>query len=308
MNNYDIAVAYRIYPKVSKPALGLPFSGNKLQLSQICLRSFKESLGGLRAKIWVVLDDCPDDYAEMFQKYFAPEDLMLIRLPAAGNRATFGKQVDILLQQTDSDVVYFAEDDYVYLPNQFPRMLDFLRAYDDADFVSPYDHLDCYTCEVHRFPRWMRVQGDHHWRTAASTCLTFLTRKRTLQRHRYTFRSYLWRNHDCSLWLSLTKLSVFNPLEFLRLMAREPLFAKMIAKAWLYGWPQILFGKRMKLWVPVPGLATHLDSKALSPSIDWVSMINNIAQDAELNSDAGAPGALALSEPAPVLQRQVMGR
>jgi hypothetical protein len=60
--------------------------------------------------------------------------------------------------------------------------------------------------------------------------------------------------------------------------------------------------------MPVPGLATHLDSKALSPSIDWVSMMNNIAQDAELNSNAGPPGAPALSEPAPVLQRQVMGR
>jgi hypothetical protein len=78
----------------------------------------------------------------------------------------------------------------------------------------------------------------------------------------------------------------------------------MIAKAWLYGWPQILFGKRMKLWVPVPGLATHLDSKALSPSIDWVSMMNNIAQDVQLNSNSGA---LRVTEATPVLQRQAMG-
>src|ERR1700694_5491633 len=100
MSSYDIAVAYRIYPKVSKPALGLPFSDNKLQLSEICLRSFKESLGGLRAKIWVVLDDAPEDYAKIFQMYSPPEYLFLTRLPAAGKRATFGKQVDILLQQT----------------------------------------------------------------------------------------------------------------------------------------------------------------------------------------------------------------
>ena len=75
-----------------------------------------------------------------------------MRLPGVGNQATFGKQMDILLQQTDSEFVYFAEDDYVYLPEQFSRMLDFLRAYRDADFVSPYDHLDCYTWEMPTFP------------------------------------------------------------------------------------------------------------------------------------------------------------
>jgi hypothetical protein len=156
-------------------------------------------------------------------------------------------------------------------------MLEFLKASDDVDFVTPYDHLDCYTCDIHRFPKWIRVQGGHHWRTAASTCLTFLTRKKTLKRNRYIFRTYCWRNHDCSLWLSLTKLSIFNAAEFLRLLARDKLFAKMIAKAWLYGWPQILFGKCMKLWVPVPAVATHLDTRALSPTIDWIALMQNSA-------------------------------
>jgi glycosyltransferase involved in cell wall biosynthesis len=277
MSRYDIAIAYRIYPQVAKPAFGLPFSDNKLRLSEICLRSLKQSLGSLRPKVWVLLDHCPDDYADLFLKYFSQQDLILIRLPGIGNQATFGKQIDILLQQTDSDLVYFAEDDYVYVPNQFRTMVEFLQAYNDVDFVSPYDHLDCYNSEIHRFPKWVRVQGNHHWRTAASTCLTFLTRKRTLDRKRYIFRTYAWRNHDCSLWLSLTKLSLFNPVVFLRLAAREPLFAKMIAKAWLYGWPQIFFGKRMKLWVPVPALATHLDIDALSPSIDWIKMMKELA-------------------------------
>jgi hypothetical protein len=44
----DLAIAYRIYPRVAKPAVALPFSDDKLRLSEICLRSFKESLGGLR--------------------------------------------------------------------------------------------------------------------------------------------------------------------------------------------------------------------------------------------------------------------
>jgi hypothetical protein len=287
MSSYDIAVAYRIYPRVAKPALGLPFSGNKLQLSEVCLRSFKESLGSVRAKIWVLLDGCPEEYAALFLKYFDSRDLVLLRLPGIGNQATFGKQLDILLEQTDSEFVYFAEDDYVYLPDQFSRMLDFLRAYDDAHFISPYDHPDCYTCDLHRAPKWVRVQGGHHWRTAASTCLTFLTRTATLRQKQYIFRSYAWRNHDCSLWLSLTKQTLFEPLAFLRFVVRAPLFAKIIAKAWLYGWPQIFFGKRTNLWVPMPGLATHLDNQALSPAIDWVSIMNALARNGEYDAASG---------------------
>jgi len=54
----------------------------------------------------------------------------------AGNRATFAKQIEILLEHDDAEVVYFAEDDYFYLPGQFQEMLEFLTAHDDVDFVS----------------------------------------------------------------------------------------------------------------------------------------------------------------------------
>jgi hypothetical protein len=286
MTKYDVAIAYRIYPKVAKPALGLPFSDDKLQLSEVCLQSFKESLKGLRVKLWVLLDGCPEEYVEIFTKHFGPQDLILIQLPTIGNLSTFGKQIDILLEQTDSDLVYFAEDDYFYLPNQFHRMLDFLKAYADVDFISPYDHLDCYTLEIHHHPKWLRVHAGHHWRTAASTCLTFLTRKQTLKSKEKVFRSYCQRNHDCSLWLSLTKSSVFSPLQALRFVHEQPLFAKIVAKAWFYGWAQILFGKRMKLWVPMPGIATHLDNQALSPTIDWPNLMNSDREQMELASVA----------------------
>jgi len=274
MTNYDLAVAYRIYPKVAKPAVGLPFSDDKLRLSEICLRSFKESLKGLRVKVWVLLDGCPEVYAQLFARYFDSEDLVLVRLPGIGNLPTFGKQIDILLGQNDSRLVYFAEDDYFYLPNQFHRMMDFLRAYDDVDFISPYDHPDCYTLEIHRYPKWLRVHSGNHWRTAASTCLTFLTRKQTLLHNETIFRSYCHHNYDCSLWLALTKFSIFNPFQFLRFAIQQPLLARIVAKAWLYGWFQILFGQQMKLWVPVPGIATHLDGRALSPNVDWGALMN----------------------------------
>jgi hypothetical protein len=277
-SGYDLAVVYRIYPAVSKPAMGLPFSEDKYLLSEVCLRSFKESLGSLRAKMWVLLDGCPPEYRALFGKYFAPEDLNLVVLNNIGNRATFSKQIEILLEQQAASFVYFAEDDYFYLPNQFHLMLDFMIANADAHFVSPYDHLDCYTLHLHRGPKWLRAQGSHHWRTAASTCLTFLTRRETLARYETVFRSYVHGNNDCALWLTLTKHRVFNPMAAARYFFRGLFYWKILARAWLYGWRQILFGRKLKLWIPIPGIATHLDANALSPSVDWRGLMQQTVE------------------------------
>ncbi|HEX4602647.1 MAG TPA: glycosyltransferase family 2 protein [Candidatus Angelobacter sp.] len=278
---YDVAVVYRIYPKMSKPALGLPFSDDKERMAEVCLQSFRRSLGDLRAKVWVLLDGCPPSYAGMFRRAFVPEDLVLEPLPGIGNHGTFNRQIEILLHQQDAELVYFAEDDYFYLPDQFRLMTEFIQGNADADFVSPFDHMDCYTQELHRRPTWLRVFQDRHWRTAGSTCLTFLTTKSILRQTQRIFRSYARRNFDCSLWLSLTKENVLHPVDFLRWTVRQPLFAKIIAKAWFFGWPQILFGKRRKLWSPVPGVATHMDFHALSPTIDWPALMQEQARSPE---------------------------
>ena len=274
---YDLAVAYRIYPKVAKPALGLPFSDDKARLAEVCLQSFRRSLGSLRVKIWVLLDGCPAEYADIFRRCFAEEDLVLIPLPGIGNYGTFNKQMEILLGQADAELIYFAEDDYFYLQDQFRLMLDFLQAHDDVDFVSPFDHLDCYTMELHRTPAWLRAFQGRHWRTAASTCLTFLTTRRVLRETERVFRTYARKNYDSSLWLSLTKERVLAPWAWPGIARREPFSMKIFAKAWLFGWPQILFGNRRKIWMPVPSIASHMDVNALAPGVDWPALMREQA-------------------------------
>jgi hypothetical protein len=150
LRSYDLAIAYRIYPHVAKAATGLPFSEDKLSISEICLRSFKESLGNLRVKLWALLDGCPEEYTKLFHKYFDAGDLILVPLPGVGNRVTFGKQIEILLRQEDSDLIYFAEDDYFYLPEQFPLMLRFLRDFRGASLAhSSVDLSDLPHAEKH---------------------------------------------------------------------------------------------------------------------------------------------------------------
>jgi hypothetical protein len=276
MGSYDLAVAYRIYPKVSKPASALPFGSDKYLLSEVCLRSFKESLGGLRVKVWVLLDGCPPEYGDLFRRYFKAEDIVFVELENVGNQATFQKQIDILLSQQEAEVVYFAEDDYFYLPQQFPVLLQFLNASMNVDFVSPCDYPDCFRLELHRHPISLALFERRYWSTAGSACLTFLTKRETLKATQHVFRTYSQGNHDCSLWLSLSKQSVLSPSKLWRcsVSKNRRAQARILAKAWISGWRQILFGRKRNLWMPIPGIATHLDADAIPPSVDWLSEIS----------------------------------
>jgi hypothetical protein len=96
------------------------------------------------------------------------------------------------------------------------------------------------------------------------------------------FRTYCRRNYDCSLWLSMTKFSLFNPVQALRFALTERWLAKIMVKAWTYGWFQILFGKHVMLWVPLPAIATHLDARALSPNFDWHALMHEEAEQIDL--------------------------
>ncbi len=269
---YDLAIAYRIYPKVSKvPPV---FADDKYKLSELCLKSFKDSLGNLNFKMWVILDNCPPEYKELFLKFFNEEKLEFIELLCAGNPGSFGKQVEVLLSQDNSDYIFFAEDDYFYVANQFPEMLDFLKSNKDIHFISPYDHLDYYENDAHNYKSEIRSFGIHHWRTGASTTMTFLASKANLKRAKKTFLTYRAKNFDASLWFSLTKYKLQNPLNFLKYLLFDRQMFKIFVKGWLFGWRQIIFGKKWKLWIPIPAIATHMDDKHLAPTIDWKSLFN----------------------------------
>lgn len=270
---YELAVAYRIYPKVSVPSHGLPFDTDKLRQAELCLRSFKRSLGPLRVKIWAILDSCPEEYVALFERYFPAEDLVLVRLEKAGNHGTFSKQIDILLQQQDAETIYFAEDDYLYRHVQFTTLVRFLQQGHDVQFVSPFDHPDDYNLDFHDFPKWVQVYDGLHWRNAASTCLTFLTTKACLKRYKHIFRSYEKRNYDTSLWISLTKYRVFNVVNMLRYASADDLFGRILVKAWLHSAWQNVFGLRAKLWVPMPSFALHLDRHHIAPGFDLAHLM-----------------------------------
>jgi hypothetical protein len=260
----DLAIAYRVYPGISgTPALS---PDDKFKLVETCLGSFKRALGPLRIKMWVLLDGCPPAYEKLFRAHFREQELEVVTLAGAGNQATFRLQVDLLARQDVADLVYFAEDDYFYLPNAMVELVEFARSCDDVDFVTPYDHPDRYEDSTWRERALVRSFGGRHWRTSSSTCLTFLASRRALLANRGLFQTFRSGDDDCAIWQAITeKVGLFDP----RVHAASRLRVKIWLKTWLRGYRRILFGRSYPLWSPLPSVATHLALPCLAPAIDW---------------------------------------
>lgn len=259
----ELAIAYRVYPAISKTPARFP--NDKFELTRMCVRSFRAALGGLKVKIWVLLDNCPPQYEELFRQTLQAVDFEILKLDKIGNSGTFSLQLDLLTRQVNAEHVYFAEDDYFYLPGAIERLLRFAQQNPDVDFVTPYDHPDSYYTSSRREHHLVRPWGDRYWRTASSTCLTFLAKRSALLRTESMFRTFRTSN-DFSIWLALTqKLELLDPRVHLCNWFRF----KGWARSWLQGGHRILLGRRYRLWVPMPCLATHMESSCLAPLIEW---------------------------------------
>lgn len=273
-NQYDLVIAYRIYPKISKvPAV---FPNDKYKLSEFCFKSLIESFSGkIRAKFYVILDACPPEYKNIFLNNYDKNSIEFIEMNGVGNPFTFKKQIEILLNQKESEYIMLAEDDYFYLPNCFFELSDFLKNNSDADFVTVYDHLDYYTDRIQGSKAEFKIFKNRYWRSVPATCMTFLTTKKTLEKAKKVFLTYTRKNYDASIWLVLTKKNIFNlPLLFNSIF-KNKLNLKILAKVWIYTPLFALFGKKFKLWTPMPTIGTHLEKPFLSPIIRWEEYFEN---------------------------------
>ena len=268
---FDLTVAYRIYPGISKKPFVIAES--KLEIAEIGVRTFKDSISGLSVKIYFLLDNCPSSYEDMIKKYFDEKCFEIIKYNGIGNLATFKKQIEILLNQNHSDYVYFAEDDYVYRPNLFAEAFNFIKNREDAHFITPFDHRDSYSLPIHTKNQYRLELSSHlHWRTSASTTLTFLTTKKILSETKNVFLTYCKGNWDSSLWFSLTKYNIYSIYVITYLFTNSFLF-KTVVLSWIKTFKQVLLGKKYYLWQPIPSIATHMEKSDVAPNINWYDVI-----------------------------------
>lgn len=263
---YDITIAYRIYPLISKvPAI---YPEDKFKMSEICIKSFANAIKDLKAYIYVILDNCPKEYINLFQDNLKNHHLEFIEVGGIGNGNTFGLQLD-LLSNSKTDFVYFAEDDYFYLENSITNLLDFTKN-KKIDFATPYDHLDYYEHQLHKGDSNKITYKNVDYYERKTTTMTFLANRLKLKEHYDLFLTYKHNNWDNSMWLAITTKNFISFSEFLRLSLFDMQMFKMYIKYFLHT-PKKIFNNANKsnLYCPHPGTATHLDNKFLSPKINW---------------------------------------
>jgi hypothetical protein len=272
-NNFDMAVAWRIYPKVSKqPIL---FADNKFKMVEHSLHSFIASTRGINVFIYFLLDGCPPEYKLMIGELFDAKNIQIIETNSIGNAATFQKQIEILLEQDKSEIIYFAEDDYIYAPDGFPQAVELLKNNSQVDFVSGYLPNDIFTHPIHQHKRNVLYHENKIWITANSSCLTFMTTRNVLRTTRDLFLTYVNGNRDTSIWLIITGTYVYNPLSYLKFINDKECFS-ILKMAIKYSFKYFFTTKKYQLWMPYPAICTHLETGNESPGTDWIALSKNV--------------------------------
>lgn len=262
---YDLYICLRVYPGISKkPAF---WSTNKKALVTAMLRSLVASVGRLRIGLHVILDGCSEEYVQLIKQEAGSLVVAIDRENSIGNKATFSKQIKILCAQNDAHYVMFAEDDYFYRENALERTLEFLKTQSANAFATPYDHFENHQSVYGKYINKKTVHDDVIWCSTPATTLTFLCNKSCLVKYKNVFSSYTYGNFDTSIWFALTGKRAFHP--FSMWSKNRCLYFKIWAKTWIYTSFYSLNSPKCDLWVPRPGLATHLETGTLSPGVDW---------------------------------------
>lgn len=177
-----------------------------------------------------------------------------------------------LLQETTrcnpSELIYFAEDDYLYLPDALVKLVecyqeissDYITLFDDplryklSDDVPP----DLPLCD-----HAIYVSQSHHWRCIESTTHTFGGRAQTIWEDTEIFSTHLARRVEDKSYIA----------------DRETWRHLQGLGAYKYS------GKVRKLVGAIPALATHCEITALSPTIDWSKLATEVASEIPLMSN-----------------------
>ena len=215
----------------------------------------------------------------------------VVQLTGLGNSGSYRAALSFVLTSpviADEDLIYLAEDDYIYREDAFAQWLAAARSLDRAAFFTLYDHPDYY-----RHPAQLKYLSNHHtrswpvveveWRAVRSTTMTFGARVAALRQLAYfhllgTRRPY---PRDYDIW-SMTTVPSTRLSTAVRL-ARAPDFFRAEAG----GVPVRRFSAMVArastnlLVAPRAGLATHAEEDQLAPGTDWEAVAADYHPDSE---------------------------
>jgi hypothetical protein len=191
---------------------------------------------GHRVKITIVYDSPPEALeSDFIAPYVANSELSLKLQFIKGGSDLNSFLITLALAKAlpapETDLVYFLENDYLHQHGWVSKVLELYNSGKSVDVVSLYDHKDKYFLAMYNdLAAKLHVTDTHHWRTAPSTCASFILSKAALE-----------RDYDV-------------------LAAGETDY---------YFFTKLVNGRGRTLLTPIPGLATHAMEGYLSPAVDW---------------------------------------
>ena len=199
------------------------------------------SESSVSCEINVFVDGSPKD--NWILKY--QDRINLIEFASCGGGAPLIKRIyDFIREQkwSKSDIIYILENDYLHVPHWPEHILAAVQTFGSDNYYSLYDHPDKYIERDYAelSSRILLSKDNLHWRTTPSTCFSFVTTRRLLEK-------------DADI--------------FLLPDMRDHLLFTMLFCA-----------KGRKLFSPMPSLSTHCMEKWLSPGIDWETLSQNHLQ------------------------------
>ena len=156
---------------------------------------------------------------------------------------TFNLALDMALNLDDEEIVYFVENDYLHKPDAMQVLQSAFGMYLGIEYVTLYDHPDKYMepgvgGNPHCYGKAENTRvflGQYcHWKITNSTTMTFAAKVRTLKQDEKILRH----------WTSGSHPNDFQMFSELRSKGRQ-------------------------LISPIPGYATHGETKWLSPLTNW---------------------------------------
>jgi len=228
----------------------------------LCLKSFLNSLRTLN-NLWksgavnpiFLLDNCKAISADLKQTVdFAKisEGFSSKVVNVRGNCSSYLEALDILISMAKAgDLILFAEDDYLWLPESLINLVWAFEQIPEADYLTPYDHPVRYDLnfsggvDLSHWCNRIFCTSGRHFRSQESTCMTFMVRADVLQEDAWIHRQYSSVNWKCP-----NDRGLFRALQHLEKDG-------------------IKLGTKRLLLGPMPSLATHSHVDYLAPIIDW---------------------------------------
>ncbi len=200
-----------------------------------CLKNFVNEFG--TDNLFIIADCCSEDSLNKIKQIH--NNIYPTNFGSGAFSFLYCFEVISKLNLTNSDCVYFVEDDYLHKEGSMKVLLEGLNI---SDYVSLYDHADKYQDPSDN--PFIKNKGEvsHvtitdtvHWKSTNSTTMTFATNYKIIL-------------EDLQTYVAFCKNGF--PFDF-------QMFQELINN------------KGRKLITPIPGYSTHCENKYLTPFINW---------------------------------------